>query len=81
MAGWSCSMTLGATRFALWSNAARSAGAGRALAENLGTRKRCAAPRRPGEFRHIQEWLGHRSIQHTTRSTQLSAAPFKNFWR
>jgi site-specific recombinase XerD len=29
----------------------------------------------------IQDWLGHRSIQHTTRYTQLSAAPFKDFWR
>jgi hypothetical protein len=28
-----------------------------------------------------QDWLGHRSIQHTTRYTQLSAAPFKDFWR
>jgi site-specific recombinase XerD len=31
--------------------------------------------------RHIQDWLGHRPIQHTTRCTQLSAAPFKDFWR
>jgi len=29
----------------------------------------------------IQDWLGHRSIQHTTRYTQLSAAQFKDFWR
>jgi site-specific recombinase XerD len=28
-----------------------------------------------------QDWLRHRSIQHTTRYTQLSAAPFKDFWR
>jgi hypothetical protein len=27
------------------------------------------------------DWLGHRSIAHTTRYTQLSAAPFKDFWR
>jgi site-specific recombinase XerD len=27
----------------------------------------------------IQDWLGHRSIQHTTRYTQLTAAPFKDF--
>jgi type 1 fimbriae regulatory protein FimB/type 1 fimbriae regulatory protein FimE len=33
------------------------------------------------DTRHIQDWLGHRSIQHTTRYTQLSAAPFKDFWR
>jgi hypothetical protein len=29
----------------------------------------------------IHDWLGHRSIQHTTRCTQLSAAPFKDFWK
>jgi hypothetical protein len=31
-----------------------------------------------------QKWsprLGHRSIQHTTRYTQLSSAPFKDFRR
>jgi integrase len=33
------------------------------------------------DTRRIQDWLGHRSIQHTTRHTQLSAAPFKDFWR
>jgi type 1 fimbriae regulatory protein FimB/type 1 fimbriae regulatory protein FimE len=33
------------------------------------------------DTRRIQDWLGHRSIQHTTRYTQLSAAPFKDFWR
>jgi integrase len=32
------------------------------------------------DTRRIQDWLGHRSIQHTTRYTQLSAAPFKDFW-
>jgi integrase len=32
------------------------------------------------DMRRIQDWLGHRSIQHTTRYTQLSAAPFKDFW-
>jgi hypothetical protein len=26
------------------------------------------------------QWLGHRSIQHPTRYTQLSSAPFKDFW-
>jgi hypothetical protein len=25
-------------------------------------------------------WLDHQSIQHTTRYTQLIAAPFKDFW-
>jgi site-specific recombinase XerD len=33
------------------------------------------------DTRRIQDWLGHRSIQHTTRYTQLSAAPFRDFWR
>jgi len=33
------------------------------------------------DTRRIQDWLGHRSIQHTTRYTQLSAASFKDFWR
>jgi len=29
----------------------------------------------------IQDWLGHRSIQHTARYTQLSSASFKDSWR
>ena len=33
------------------------------------------------DTRRIQSWLGHRSIQHTVRYTELSAAPFKDFWR
>jgi type 1 fimbriae regulatory protein FimB/type 1 fimbriae regulatory protein FimE len=33
------------------------------------------------DTRRIQDWLGHRSITHTTRYTQLSVAPFKDFWR
>lgn len=33
------------------------------------------------DTRRIQDYLGHKSIQHTTRYTQLSAAPFKDFWR
>jgi hypothetical protein len=33
------------------------------------------------DTRRIQDWLGHRSIQHTARYTQLSSAPFKDFWR
>jgi type 1 fimbriae regulatory protein FimB/type 1 fimbriae regulatory protein FimE len=31
--------------------------------------------------RRIQDWLGHRSIQHATRYTQLSAVPSKDFSR
>lgn len=33
------------------------------------------------DTRRLQAWLGHRSIQHTVRYTELSAAPFKDFWR
>jgi integrase len=33
------------------------------------------------DTRRIQDWLGHRSIQHTVRYSELSAAPFKAFWR
>jgi type 1 fimbriae regulatory protein FimB/type 1 fimbriae regulatory protein FimE len=33
------------------------------------------------DTRRIQDWLDHRSIQHTTRYTQLSPAPFKDFWK
>jgi len=33
------------------------------------------------DTRRIQDCLGHRSIQHTVRSSELSATPFKDFWR
>ena len=33
------------------------------------------------DTRAIQDWLGHRSIQHTVRYTELSPTRFKNFWR
>lgn len=33
------------------------------------------------DTRRIQDWLGHRSIQHTVRYSELSAAPFRDFWR
>jgi type 1 fimbriae regulatory protein FimB/type 1 fimbriae regulatory protein FimE len=33
------------------------------------------------DTRAIQDWLGHVSITHTTRYTQLSQARFKDFWR
>jgi type 1 fimbriae regulatory protein FimB len=33
------------------------------------------------DTRRIQDWLGHCSIQHTVRYSELSAAPFKDFWR
>jgi integrase len=31
--------------------------------------------------RSIQDYLGHRNIQHTVRYTELSPTRFKNFWR
>jgi len=33
------------------------------------------------DTRHIQDWMGHQSIQHTVRYTELSPTRFKNFWR
>jgi site-specific recombinase XerD len=33
------------------------------------------------DTRRIQDWLGHRSIKHTVRYSELTAAPFKDFWR
>ncbi|WP_425116015.1 tyrosine-type recombinase/integrase [Bradyrhizobium sp.] len=33
------------------------------------------------DTRAIQDWLGHRSIAHTTRYTELSPVRFKDFWR
>jgi type 1 fimbriae regulatory protein FimB/type 1 fimbriae regulatory protein FimE len=36
----------------------------------------------PGhDTRAIQDWLGHRAIQHTARYTELSQERFKDFWR
>jgi integrase len=31
--------------------------------------------------RALQDWLGHRSIQHTVRYTELSPTRFRDFWR
>ena len=33
------------------------------------------------DTRAIQNWLGHKSIQHTVRYTELSPTRFKDFWR
>ena len=33
------------------------------------------------DTRLIQDWLGHRAIQHTARYTELSPTRFKNVWR
>jgi site-specific recombinase XerD len=32
------------------------------------------------DTRRLQEWLGHRNIQHTVRYTELSPARFRNLW-
>jgi type 1 fimbriae regulatory protein FimB/type 1 fimbriae regulatory protein FimE len=33
------------------------------------------------DTRAIQDWLGHRNIQHTTRYTELTADRFRQFWQ
>jgi integrase len=33
------------------------------------------------DTRAIQDWLGHRAIQHTVRYTELTPTKFKEFWR
>ena len=33
------------------------------------------------DTRAIQEWLGHRNTQHTTRYTELTTKRFKDFWQ
>jgi site-specific recombinase XerD len=36
---------------------------------------------RSARTRLIQDWLGHRAIQHTARYTELSPTRFKDVWR
>jgi type 1 fimbriae regulatory protein FimB/type 1 fimbriae regulatory protein FimE len=33
------------------------------------------------DTRSIQDYLGHRNIQHTVRYTELSPERFRSFWR
>jgi site-specific recombinase XerD len=33
------------------------------------------------DTRALQDWLGHKSIQHTVRYTELAPTSFKDFWR
>jgi integrase len=40
-----------------------------------------ALANRGHDTRAIQDWLGHRSIQHTARYTELSQERFRDFWR
>jgi site-specific recombinase XerD len=41
----------------------------------------CALANASHDTRRIQDWLGHRSIRHTVRYSELSTAPFRDFWR
>ena len=47
--------------------------------------RRTAAKRRRFVMSHdtraLQAWLGHKSIQHTVRYTELAPERFKDFWR
>ena len=50
------------------------------------TPTRCATPAATlanagHDTRAIQDWLGHRSIQHTVRYTELAPNRFRDFWR
>jgi integrase len=40
-----------------------------------------ALANRRHDTRAIQEWLGHRNIQHTTRYTELTTHRFRDFWQ
>jgi site-specific recombinase XerD len=66
------------------------------LVETIGARAKLAFPvhchmlrhgcgyalaNRGHDTRAIQDWLGHKSIQHTVRYTELSPVRFKDFWR
>jgi type 1 fimbriae regulatory protein FimB/type 1 fimbriae regulatory protein FimE len=33
------------------------------------------------DTRRLQLWLGHADIKHTARYSELSARPFRDFWR
>jgi integrase len=33
------------------------------------------------DTRRLQLWLGHSNIEHTAKYSELSASPFRNFWR
>jgi site-specific recombinase XerD len=33
------------------------------------------------DTRSLQDYLGHKNIQHTVRYTELAPTRFKNFWR
>jgi site-specific recombinase XerD len=41
----------------------------------------CALANAGHDTRALQDWLGHRSIQHTVEYTELSPTRFKDFWR
>jgi hypothetical protein len=52
-----------------------------ALPPGLRKHKHVALANAGHDTRAIQDWLGHRSIQHTVRYTELAPARFKDFWR
>jgi integrase len=67
-----------------------------ALFGRIGARAKMPFPIHPHMLRHgcgyalanaghdtraLQAWLGHKSIQHTVRYTELAPDRFKNFWR
>ena len=41
----------------------------------------CAVMPSCRDTRALQDWFGHRSIQHTVRYTELAPTRFKDFWR
>ena len=66
------------------------------LVERAGAAAELGVPAHPHMLRHacgyalanaghdtraLQDWLGHRSIQHTVRYTELAPTRFRDFWR
>lgn len=47
---------------------------------NAAPRLRLRASAARHDTRAIQEWLGHKNIQHTTRYTELTSHRFRDFW-
>jgi type 1 fimbriae regulatory protein FimB/type 1 fimbriae regulatory protein FimE len=73
-----------------------TSGGVRKLIERIGAESGLPFPAHPHMLRHacgyklandghdtraVQDYLGHRNIQHTVRYTELAAGRFKDFWR